>query len=266
MSLIGQFQQLTLEFYIKMTKKLILIRGLVRESRHWGDVPSKLQKILPQLEVITPDLPGVGVFHHLTSPNNFDEMIHFIRKTHQSQIEDGGHIILAMSLGGMLAKRWSELYPHDFQKMILANTSFKGINPLLQRLQPKAILTFMKLFFLSDVSKRELGILQLVSNATERYAEIHSSWDEIQKSAPVSKKSFINQMTAALNFKPNISAPKAKLLILAGEKDRLCDVACSKKLHELWKGEIKIHPTAGHDLPIDAPDWFIEQVKNFLHP
>lgn len=247
-----------------MTKKLILLRGLVRESRHWGDVPSRVQEDLPELEVITPNIPGVGNFNHITSPNNFDDMIHFVRKNYQSELNDGGHIILAMSLGGMLAKRWSELYPKDFQTMILVNTSYKGINPLYHRLQPKGMLQFIKLFLTGDVTQRELGIIKLISNAKERYPEVHAAWCEIQKKSPVSKKSFINQIKAALTFNPDTAAPKARLLILAGAKDRLCNVACSKKLHELWKGDLIIHPTAGHDIPIDDAKWFIEQVTKFV--
>lgn len=247
-----------------MTKRLFLLRGLVRESRHWGDVPSILKSQLPEFDVITPNIPGVGQYYQQPSPNNFDEMIHFIRDQYKTELSQGENTILAMSLGGMMAKRWSEIYPKDFQKMILVNTSYKGINPLYKRIQPSAMLSFLKLFFTFDIEKRELGIIKLISNATHRYQDVHRLWLDIQKSAPVSKKSFINQVTAALTFNPDKSAPKPKLLILAGAKDRLCSVECSKKLHELWAGDIYIHPAAGHDIPIDDPNWFVDQVKNFL--
>lgn len=247
-----------------MTKKLFLLRGLVRESRHWGDVPGLLQQAIPNIEIITPNIPGTGPFYQQTSPNNFDDMINAMRSQYKEQLSTGGHTLLAMSLGGMIAKRWTELYPQDFTKLILVNTSFKGINPIYKRLQPMAMLSFAKLFFTPKIEDRELGIIQLVSNAQHRQAEIHKQWMIIQQSAPVSKKSFLNQIKAALTFNPSLEKPKPKLYILAGEKDRLCSVDNSRKLHELWGGEIAIHPAAGHDLPIDAPEWFIEQVKNIL--
>lgn len=247
-----------------MTKKLFLLRGLIRESRHWGDMPLLIEKAIDDIEVITPNLPGVGPYHRQTSPNNFDDMIHFIRRQHQDKIGQGGHCLLAMSLGGMLAKRWTELYPQDFTKLILVNTSFKGLNPLFQRLQPISLWHFLKLFFIKDIQKRELGIIQMVSNKTEHHAKVHRLCTHIQADAPVSRQSFINQVKAALFFKPNLTPPSAKLMILAGEKDRLCHVQCSNKIHELWGGELHLHPDAGHDLPIDDPDWFLKHVKNFL--
>jgi len=247
-----------------MTKKLFLLRGLVRESRHWGDIPQLLQKSLPNMEIITPNIPGSGPFYKDITPNNFDDMINSMRTYYAQQISGGGHTLLAMSLGGMIAKRWTELFPQDFSQLILVNTSFKGINPIYKRLQPKSMLEFLKLFLTKDIAKREKQIIQLVSNASHRHDEVHRRWIEIQRTAPVSRKSFINQLTAALTFTPNIDKPKPKLHLLAGEHDRLCSVDCSKKLHEIWGGEIAIHPNAGHDLPIDAPDWFVEKVQAIL--
>jgi pimeloyl-ACP methyl ester carboxylesterase len=247
-----------------MTKKLFLLRGLIRESRHWGDVPNALQKVLPNIDIITPNIPGAGPYHQSISPNNFDEMINFMRNQYSKELTSGSHALLAMSMGGMIAKRWTELYPQDFSKLILVNTSFKGINPVYKRLQPGGMLEFLKIFLTLNIKEREKKIINLVSNAKHRHDDVHKLWAEIQQSAPVSRKSFFNQITAALTYHPSLEKPVPSVYILAGEKDRICSVECSKKLHELWGGEISIHPNAGHDLPIDAPEWFMEKVQNIL--
>lgn len=242
---------------------IFLLRGLVREKRHWGIFVDQMKEAFPDAKIITPEIPGVGEYHNMTSPSNFDAMIEFMRNKHLEDLKGGGHLIFAISLGGMIAKRWNELHPEDFSHMVLGNTSFKGINPILQRLQPNAIKNFAKLFVTNDLLQRELGILRMVSNNWSEHARILKEWVEIQADAPVSRKSFINQIKAALTFSPSKKKPKAKLLILAGKKDRLCSYKSSEKLHELWDGEFKLHSTAGHDLPIDDGAWLTEQIKEF---
>jgi hypothetical protein len=40
--------------------------------------------------------------------------------------------------------------------------------------------------------------------------------------------------------------------------------ACSAALARAWGCPLRTHPEAGHDLPLDAPDWLIEQVRHWL--
>jgi len=55
------------------------------------------------------------------------------------------------------------------------------------------------------------------------------------------------------------------LLLLAGVGDELVDPVCSRRLAEQWGVELRLHPSAGHDLPLDAADWVIAQVAAW-HP
>lgn len=243
---------------------IVLLRGLVREKRHWGDFIGELKNKLPDHKIITPEIPGVGEYKDITSPPNFDEMIHFMRDKCKDELKGQETLIMAMSLGGMIAKRWDELYPDDFKKLVLVNTSFKGINPIIKRLQPNSIKKFFKLFMTPKIEDRELGILRMVSNNWSEHPKLLKEWSAIQRDAPVSRKSFINQMRAALSYTPSKEKPKAQLLYLAGKKDRLCSYHCSEKLQELWGGELALHPTAGHDLPIDDGPWLAQKIKDFI--
>lgn len=242
---------------------IVLLRGLVREKRHWGDFPAKLKKAFPKAKVLTPEIQGVGEYHAITSPRNFDEMIAFMRKNISNDLSNGPTMVVAISLGGMLARRWDELYPGDFQKMVLINTSFKGINPLFKRLRFGSFMRFLKVFATRSAEKREELILQTVSNTPGKRKELLKPWIQIQADAPVNRLSALNQLAAALTFSPSKEAPNSDLLFLAGKKDRLCSYECSVKLHNLWGGQIEIHPKAGHDLPADDPDWLVEKISSF---
>lgn len=244
---------------------IFLLRGLVREKAHWGNFPELLQKALSHTTVVTPEILGVGEYVDTPSSDNFEAMVDFMRDKYFLNVKDNGpHYILAMSLGGMIARCWAEKYPNDFKGLILANTSFKGINPLFSRLKPKALLTFLKIFFTASVEKRENIIVNMVSNEPTHKENTISKWVEIQKERPVKRISFINQIKAALSYNPPKKKPVPKLLWLASKGDRLCNYKSTLALQELWGGDIALHESAGHDIPLDDAPWMIEKIQNFI--
>lgn len=242
-----------------------MLKGLVREKRHWGEFVETMKQTFPNANIIPMDYPGVGLKNEQISPSNFKEYVKDMRNEYQ-QYFDGkqDNVLMAISLGGMMARQWMELYPDDFKKCVLMNTSFKGICPIYKRLQPQSMKTFIRLFLTRDRDQVEKGILEMVSNRRDRHPPILKNWIAYQKERPVSHRSFLNQITAALTFNAPKEAPKPELLILAGKKDRLCHYNCSERIQAVWGGKLEIHPEAGHDLAIDAPEWTAEQIQNFL--
>ncbi|MGK0367905.1 MAG: pimeloyl-[acyl-carrier protein] methyl ester esterase [Thermoproteota archaeon] len=244
---------------------IFLLRGLVREKRHWGDFPHLIRKAFPKAQIHLLEIPGVGESAHLISPSNFDEIVEFMRNKQLESIQQGeNNILFALSLGGMLSSLWMQKYPNDFKQTILVNTSLKGFSPLLRRLRPRAVLKFLQLTLTINIGMRELGILRLISNDTSKHEEILKSWISIQKDAQVLRASFYNQIKAALTFTPALEPPKARILILGAINDRLCHYSCSVELHKYWRGTLRLSPEGGHDLPIDQPDWLIEEMKNWI--
>jgi pimeloyl-ACP methyl ester carboxylesterase len=54
------------------------------------------------------------------------------------------------------------------------------------------------------------------------------------------------------------------LLLLGGQQDRLVNVQCSNTLAQRWHSPLRLHPTAGHDLPLDDAAWVIRQITQWL--
>jgi pimeloyl-[acyl-carrier protein] methyl ester esterase len=246
--------------------RIYLLRGLVRESAHWNGYDQKLKSALPNnWEVGFLEIPGVGKHLHVPSPNSLEAMVEFMRETHLDEIKSSGtKIILALSLGGMLAKAWVDKYPDDFDGLILVNTSFRGINPLLKRLLPASVLSFTNIFFTPNMPKREGKIIKMVSNHPTDFDAVHAHWVKVQEERPVTRKNFLNQLAAAMKYKTKKNKPNQKILFLAGKKDRLCHYENSIQMNQLWGGELKIHPTAGHDLPIDDASWMNTEINQWL--
>src|SRR5690606_3126215 len=133
------------------------------------------------------------------------------------------------------------------------------------RLQPKAILMFLKSLFQTNIRKREKMILETVSNAKHKHHEVYEKWVEIQQKRPVSRQNALNQIVAASRFKLNFKNPKADILIAAGKKDNLAHYQCSIEIANYWQAPIILHEEAGHELFLDEPEWLIQNIKDWLY-
>lgn len=239
----------------------VLLRGLGRESAHWLEFD---KKVSPNSEVLCLDLPGVGKEQYAEAPIQVSRMTEYIRirflETRRS-IKPWG--ILAMSLGGMVALDWLKRYPEDFKCGVIINSSAKDLSPAIQRFLPFAWYYLGQAFFKKALPQRELQILKVISNTRQSDSEVLKQFCKIAKTRPVSFTTLWRQIFAASLFQ-SPSEIKTPILILASTKDRLVDVRCSRSLAIKLAAKIKFHPSAGHDLTLDEPDWVIQRVGEFL--
>jgi esterase/lipase len=113
-----------------------------------------------------------------------------------------------------------------------------------------------------DLRERERAVLKMVSNLKEKDPETLDQLTAIVQSKPISIANVSKQIVAAGQF-TSPSSVSATTLILASMKDRMVDVRCSKALADRLHAQIKFHPTAGHDLTLDDPQWAAERVNEF---
>jgi len=262
----------------------ILLRGLARESAHWGDFVPLLQSAFPDARITLLDLPGTGCFHQETSPRSIKAITDSVR----SHALDKGVIqqpvtILALSLGAMVAWEWMRRYPEDICGAVLMNTSFADLSPFYQRLRWQSYKDFAGLVLTRNLHKRESGILRLTSNrrnisrdgvyaasqsgagaAISRDGVYAAAWEKIQKERPINLKNSVRQIIAAATYRPGDIKPEQPVLLLNGLGDRLVSPACSEAIHKKWNLELRRHPWAGHDLTLDRGEWVAVQLKNWL--
>jgi pimeloyl-ACP methyl ester carboxylesterase len=89
-------------------------------------------------------------------------------------------------------------------------------------------------------------------------------WLTYAQEYPVARANVLRQLQAALCYRAAPAAPFVPVLLLASQQDQLVDVKCSFTLERHWRCAIRIHPTAGHDLPLDDGVWVTRQVKEWL--
>src|SRR5450830_429258 len=114
----------------------IFLRGLTRESRHWGGFVEQFQNVFPDQTIVPIDFAGNGQQNHRTSPSRVQEMMEDCRAQLAQRNISGPCHVLAMSLGAMVAVAWAQAYPQEVAAQVLINTSMRPFNPFYQRLQP----------------------------------------------------------------------------------------------------------------------------------
>ncbi|CAH2929990.1 MAG: FIG011155: Zinc carboxypeptidase-related protein [uncultured Paraburkholderia sp.] len=258
----------------------ILLRGLTRETRHWGALPDAFREATGASRLMLLDLPGNGAFAHLRAPASVAAMVEFVRLAAvrggaggagatgagATGVGTAGPVnILAMSLGGMVATAWAQQHPGEVARLVLINTSMRPFSRVHERLRPSAwpgLLSVARHW--NDALCAERGIHRLTCNETGTLAADLESWSMIRRSAPVSRGNALRQLWAAACFRAGSAKPACPLLLLSARGDRLVDPVCTAKLAAAWCAPHREHPWAGHDLPHDDPAWVAEQVRAWL--
>ncbi|MBZ0333312.1 hypothetical protein MARI_05680 [Marinobacter sp. JH2] len=238
----------------------LLIRGLARESAHWGDWPEQLRRARPEDTFHTVDLPGTGLALDSRSPTSIAEARQFADRVTRELPRPLG--LIGLSLGGMVALDWALNRPEDCVSLVLISSSSRLSSPW-RRMRPAQWAPVMRLLVQSDSDVRERAILALTSNRPIS-DEVARQWQAIQRERPVQRGDVIRQLYAASCYKPPLKAPKMPTLVLASYRDRLTDWRCSRDLAKSLECPLELHPDAGHDLPLDDSLWLIEQLNAYF--
>ena len=146
---------------------------------------------------------------------------------------------------------------------MLINTSLRPFSPFYERLRPANYGALLKLGVLgASPDAWERHILRITSNQPPE--AVLPLWLALRQSNPVSRANALRQLVAAARFCAPQATPVAATLVLASAQDRLVSVACSTSLARQWQCELRIHPNAGHDLPLDDGPWVADQVRQWL--
>lgn len=249
----------------KLAKNWLLLRGLARESGHWGEFVPLLQNTFPDATINLLDLPGTGKFYQQPSPQSINAITDHVRNVALAQgILQQPVTLLAISLGAMVAWDWLQRYPQDLCAASLMNTSFANLSPFYQRLRWQSYPQFISLLLSRNSLQREAAILQLVSNRYPNDPRISRAWADIYNQQPMPISNSLNQIIAAARYQPEQHKPQQPVLLLNGLGDKLVSPQCSTAIQQHWQLALRSHPTAGHDLTLDEGEWVAAQLHEWL--
>ncbi|WP_439134872.1 alpha/beta fold hydrolase [Pseudomaricurvus sp.] len=238
----------------------VLLRGLSRDSRHWEAFPEQLQAAFPEDRVTCLNLPGTGPNHQFSSPAGISQIVDWLRQHYAASLKQQPLHLLTISMGGMLAADWMHRFPEEVAAGVMINSSSK-LSSLSQRMRPGTLFTLLGAL-MSSMPKREKVIVQRTSNRHTDNGDITNRWRIYQQQQPVSAMTMLKQLFAASQFEPQaISQP---LLLLASRQDRVVSPECSEALADYWSADLRLHKSAGHDIPLDDSEWLITQLRLWL--
>ncbi|MGF1792496.1 alpha/beta hydrolase [Photobacterium profundum] len=243
------------------THPIVLIRGLLREQRHWGDFLNQLNTQFPKRQIICVDLAGNGKRHKLQSPKSIPAMVQDLRIQLRLKLTTDTPVdLIALSMGGMIAISWMTLFPAEIRSAILMNTSVRPLSPFYQRLNWRQYLTTVRML-LNQSEQQETLIFNMTSNQPIQ-AKVIENWTQWKKECPITAQNVFNQLLASSMF-CFTEKPKQPVMLLGSSNDRLVSHQCSESLAKHTEWSLINHTTAGHDLTLDEPEWVAKQVATF---
>jgi pimeloyl-ACP methyl ester carboxylesterase len=245
----------------------ILLRGLTREARHWGQLPDRLRARGLGDDIFCPDLPGSGRNAGERAPASIAETTRFVR----AQLARDGHAppyrFIALSLGAMVAVDWAQRFPLEVERLVLVNTSMRRCSKAFERLRPGAWPLVARAAARWHAGARrdaERAIHALTCRRVDEHETDLAAWAVIYESAPPTRANALRQLAAAARFDGMSSSPRCPVLVLVSRADALVHPACSAKLAAHWGVPLIEHPWAGHDLPHDDPEWLADTIAAWV--
>jgi len=251
-----------------LTGVWVLLRGLSRESGHWGVFPEhllrELRTLQPASQVLLLDLPGTGTLRRQPSPTQVSAIVDACRAELQRRGVSGPMSIIGMSLGGAVLADWANRYPVEVEAGVLINPSLRPFSELFRKPRP---LNYLGLALLSlsrfSARLREERVLRLTTRLTPPQAVI-DRWLELQRQHPLGVRNTARQLLASVRYRASRTRPAAPMLLLCSKADSLVDWRCSQAISRAWGAPLRMHTKAGHDLPLDDPQWVARAVAEWL--
>lgn len=241
----------------------VFLRGLIRESGHWGDFVDHFKAAVPGAQIHLLDLPGNGVRHKDRSPSHLNGMVDACRLQLKAAGVPPPYALLALSMGGMVAVQWAHRFPDEIAGHVLVNTSMRPFNPFYERLRGRNWMTVCRLLIgYANGQQWENAILRMTTTAP--HPGVLPVWQGLRLRHPVSKANALRQLWAAARFTAPAIPPKVPALVLASTQDALVSVRCSRAMARIWGLPLREHPWGGHDLSLDDPQWVALQVRDWL--
>lgn len=241
-------------------RRWIWLRGLARNSKHWGPFLEEFKKTFPEDQIEMLDTRGNGSESHIPSYLSIEENWRDLRSRSQL-IKEGPVHFLTVSLGAMIAFDWAAHFPEEFMSLTAINTSDSTSGKFYDRLRPQNYGKLLDtILHPQDNFRIESNVMSMTAPRT---AEAQKWISEFAKVPPASLANLLRQLYAASQFRLPKEKPPTEVLLLGGRKDGFVNPACTQKIADAWRITAEWHEEAGHDICLEDPAWVCEKLRRF---
>jgi len=236
----------------------------MRSKRHWGDFPLEVQSRLPNLKVLSVELPGIGEEAHVRSPFQLFGIAQFVHEKILCEAPGGRVGVLGVSLGGMVALELMGAHPNFYKKAMLVNTS-SALSSKTKRLRWQVWKDVLAVALETNKVRREHKVIPHLVNGAEGQKRMAESWERVAKEFQYHPLTPVAQLRAASGFLPSESLKESKeILLIRSMGDLFVDPSCSELMSRIFSWALHDHPWAGHDLAWDDPAWLLNEIEAFF--
>lgn len=239
---------------------LLLLRGLGRSSRHWGELRELLAR---SFYLLLTDNRGVGrsdaPWPPYSTPMMADDHVAILDAAGVARTH-----VFGISLGGMIAQQLAIRHPARVDRVILGCTTPGGRHG---ERRPGTIKALLRASLTGERGMRSIAPLLLSAETLRAHPELVDQSIAIARSEPRQRRGMVGQLLAARNHNawhqlPQIVAPT---LVVTGTADLLIPPGNSTKIAERIPGaRLHLIEGAGHDFPADRPDETATVIAEFL--
>ena len=242
--------------------KWILVRGLMRDQRHWQDFIESLSAEVTafDVDVIAMDSLGNGVFSHERSPLTITAYARALLE----QLEANDNNIIGLSMGGMIAIEMARLAPEKVSKIVVINASAANLSPWYRRFSLHAVFTAYRMRNRTPgIDCLEATALKLSSERFGGSYAISKHWSELRLESRVQFLNALRQLWACTWFRCCDSLQQP-IVVFSGKLDKLVSPECSGSIAEHYRCQHIDFNNAGHDVSLDSSAALIAQLKKVL--
>lgn len=251
---------------------LVLLRGLMRDSRHWYGFDQRLNQ--QGLNVICVDLPGNGLLVNQPSPGKMQDYCEAVwqqidaallkQAMRPSQVK---LVLVGLSMGGMLALTMAAQCRSRIQHVVLINSSAANLSPWYYRFQCVGLVTsithVLLRFLRSDLASYQQAntgkghwLEAIVVDFTSRHfshnIEVINAWSLLRLQCHTSFINGLRQLYASARFhSPELN--NIPVSVIVANQDKLAHPKCSEQLALFYQTQLHKMDDCGHDASLDQP-------------
>ena len=238
----------------------ILIHGIGASNYCWRLFTPFLTKYF---RVYSLDLPGFGMSDPLHTDWSLDQISQVLLDFTKT-LKLKHYILCGSSMGSAIALRMAQLAPRDCAAVIaMAPATHPKLSPPLAwmgQLHPTLKPFFGKWVIRQALRKVRSALTPITDVDIEQYQKPYAL-----NSKKISSFFYATKVLRDPRLPQLFSSLEVPTLILYGQQDQMVPQKVIDLLKQtLPQSQLRIHPSAGHHLQEDEPQWCFEQTHQFL--
>jgi 3-oxoadipate enol-lactonase len=238
---------------------VVFLNGLTQTAVNWKAISNHLKE---NFQVLAYDARAQGRSDPGSSPLSLE--------LHSSDLQELlGYLkieithLVGVSHGAVVALEFASRFPANVDRLMLCSVSARPTSRL--RLVVKSWLEILERQGLEAMAWATLPVV-----FGEDFLRHHQTGlEKLVKAIVVrnGRDAVRAQLQASMGYPPLLriaTTMRNPVLVLSGSDDPLVTAIGAHELAELCKGRFRLIPGAGHSLPAEAPELFIEILREFL--